>query len=179
MFELIVIKLITAAKLRPLLLAPPSGPSGGFYCSSSVLKGCDWFLPSAINRCDWLWCCFGALVLWVSGPPGPGEGVQHLRGLPPAVNHSPAPQPEQQTPDAPADMCSWASCSLLILTLGARVRAGPVTQPRPDVSDQQLFWGADQYDFSVVLQAEALECFWHFAHQGENFYLSFMVSSCC
>lgn len=50
-----------------------------------------------------------------------------------------------------------------------------MTQPHSDVSDQQLFWGADQYDFSVVLQAEALECFWHFAHQGENFYLNFMV----
>lgn len=50
-----------------------------------------------------------------------------------------------------------------------------MTQPHADVSDQQLFWGSDQYDFSVVLQAEALECFWHFAHQGENFYLNFMV----
>lgn len=50
-----------------------------------------------------------------------------------------------------------------------------MTQPHSDVSDQQLFWGADQYDFSVVLQAEALECFWHFAHKGENFYLNFMV----
>ncbi|CAG01082.1 unnamed protein product, partial [Tetraodon nigroviridis] len=48
------------------------------------------------------------------------------------------------------------------------------TPPHPDISDQQLFWGADQYDFSVVLRAEALECFWHFAHQGETFYLNFM-----
>lgn len=72
-------------------------------------------------------------------------------------------------------MCSWASCSLLILTLWPQVQAGPMTQPHADVSDQQLFWGSDQYDFSVVLQAEALECFWHFAHRGENFYLNFMV----
>lgn len=74
-------------------------------------------------------------------------------------------------------MCSWASCSLLILTLWPQVQAGPgpMTQPHSDVSDQQLFWGADQYDFSVVLQAEVLECFWHFAHKGENFYLNFMV----
>lgn len=74
-------------------------------------------------------------------------------------------------------MCSWASCCLLILTLWAPAWAwaGPRTLPHPDVSDQQLFWGADQYDFSVVLRAEAVECFWHFAHQGENFYLNFMV----
>lgn len=72
-------------------------------------------------------------------------------------------------------MCSWASCYLLILTFWARGRAGPMTQPHHDISDQQLFWGADQYDFSVVLRAEDLECFWHFAHHGENFYLNFMV----
>ena len=76
-------------------------------------------------------------------------------------------------------MCSWASCYLLVLIFWARAGAGPLTQPHPDVSDQQLFWGADQYDFSVVLGAEALECFWHFAHQGENFYLNFMVSRSC
>lgn len=62
-----------------------------------------------------------------------------------------------------------------VLALWALVHAGPRTDPHPDISDQQLFWGADQYDFSVVLQAEALECFWHFAHRGENFYLNFMV----
>ncbi|MEQ2189305.1 hypothetical protein GOODEAATRI_024087 [Goodea atripinnis] len=51
------------------------------------------------------------------------------------------------------------------------------TQTRRDanITDQKLFWGADQYDFSVVLPAAATECFWHFAHHGERFYLSFMV----
>lgn len=47
--------------------------------------------------------------------------------------------------------------------------------PNPDLTDQELFWGADQYDFSVMLRAEGLECFWHFAHRGERFYLNFMV----
>ncbi|KAF7707530.1 transmembrane emp24 domain-containing protein 6-like [Silurus meridionalis] len=46
---------------------------------------------------------------------------------------------------------------------------------QPGVSDQELFWGADQYDFAVVVPASDLECFWHFAHQGEQFYLNFMV----
>lgn len=41
--------------------------------------------------------------------------------------------------------------------------------------DQDLFWGADQYDFAIVLPASGLECFWHFAHHGEQFYLNFMV----
>ncbi|KAK5927392.1 hypothetical protein CgunFtcFv8_012553 [Champsocephalus gunnari] len=43
------------------------------------------------------------------------------------------------------------------------------------MTDQELFWGTDQYDFSVVVPAAGLECFWHFAHRGERFYLSFMV----
>lgn len=72
-------------------------------------------------------------------------------------------------------MCSWMSQYVHVLALWALVHAGPRTDPHPDISDQQLFWGADQYDFSVVLQAEALECFWHFAHRGEKFYLNFMV----
>ncbi|KAJ4921856.1 hypothetical protein JOQ06_021679 [Pogonophryne albipinna] len=43
------------------------------------------------------------------------------------------------------------------------------------MTDQELFWGTDQYDFSVVVPAAGLECFWHFAHRGERFYLSFMT----
>ncbi|XP_012713457.1 transmembrane emp24 domain-containing protein 6 [Fundulus heteroclitus] len=52
---------------------------------------------------------------------------------------------------------------------------GPQTRPHPNITDQELFWGADQYDFSVVLPAAATECFWHFAHHRERFYLNFMV----
>ncbi|KAG7252924.1 hypothetical protein CRUP_018284 [Coryphaenoides rupestris] len=46
---------------------------------------------------------------------------------------------------------------------------------KPDMSDQDLFWGSDQYDFSMVLHASAQHCFWHFAHEGENFYLTYQV----
>ncbi|XP_013877938.1 transmembrane emp24 domain-containing protein 6, partial [Austrofundulus limnaeus] len=49
------------------------------------------------------------------------------------------------------------------------------TRPHLNITDQELFWGADQYDFSVVLRGSATECFWHFAHHGEKFYLSFLV----
>ncbi|XP_072291319.1 transmembrane emp24 domain-containing protein 6 [Eucyclogobius newberryi] len=52
---------------------------------------------------------------------------------------------------------------------------GPQSQLHENITDQNLFWGADQYDFSVVLSASGLECFWHFAHVGEIFYLNFMV----
>ncbi|XP_017294432.2 transmembrane emp24 domain-containing protein 6 [Kryptolebias marmoratus] len=55
------------------------------------------------------------------------------------------------------------------------VHCGPQMRPHKDITDQELFWGADQYDFSVVLHATSTECFWHFAHIGERFYLSFMV----
>uniref|UniRef100_A0A669CGZ0 Transmembrane p24 trafficking protein 6 n=1 Tax=Oreochromis niloticus TaxID=8128 RepID=A0A669CGZ0_ORENI len=45
----------------------------------------------------------------------------------------------------------------------------------PNVTDQELFWRSDQYDFAIVLPAAGLEFFWHFAHGGERFYLNFMV----
>lgn len=64
---------------------------------------------------------------------------------------------------------------VLVLVLWALVHAGPQTNFHPDMTDQELFWGADQYDFAVVLRAEGMECFWHFAHHGETFYLNFMV----
>ncbi|XP_051916344.1 transmembrane emp24 domain-containing protein 6 [Hippocampus zosterae] len=58
---------------------------------------------------------------------------------------------------------------------GSGALGGPLSGPRPNMTDQELFWGADQYDFSVVLPASGMDCFWHFAHHGEKFYLSFMV----
>lgn len=70
-------------------------------------------------------------------------------------------------------LCS-ALC-LLVSVASGLVSGGPVTDLHPNITDQQLFWGADQYDFSVVLSASGMECFWHFAHRGEKFYLNFMV----
>lgn len=73
-------------------------------------------------------------------------------------------------------------CLLLVLVFTGPVQGGPLTNPHPNMTDQELFWGADQYDFSVVLPAAGMECFWHFAHRGERFYLSFMVrtnAACC
>ncbi|KAM7003229.1 transmembrane emp24 domain-containing protein 6 [Tautogolabrus adspersus] len=67
------------------------------------------------------------------------------------------------------------SCLFLVLTLRGLVQGGPLSDPHPNITDQELFWGADQYDFAVVLPASGLECFWHFAHHGETFYLNFMV----
>lgn len=72
-------------------------------------------------------------------------------------------------------MLSSVSRFILIIVLGVPVQGGPQTMPNPDLTDQELFWGADQYDFFVMLRAEGLECFWHFAHRGERFYLNFMV----
>lgn len=72
-------------------------------------------------------------------------------------------------------MLSSVSRFILIIVLGVPVQGGPQTMPNPDLTDQELFWGADQYDFFVMLRAEGLECFWHFAHRGERLYLNFMV----
>ncbi|XP_061139486.1 transmembrane emp24 domain-containing protein 6 isoform X3 [Syngnathus typhle] len=64
---------------------------------------------------------------------------------------------------------------LAALFWGSGARGGPQTGLRPNMADQELFWGADQYDFSVVLPGAGMDCFWHFAHHGEKFYLNFMV----
>ncbi|XP_069019190.1 transmembrane emp24 domain-containing protein 6 [Embiotoca jacksoni] len=64
---------------------------------------------------------------------------------------------------------------VLVLVSCGPVHGGPLTNLHPSMTDQELFWGADQYDFAVVLPAAGMECFWHFAHKGEMFYLSFMV----
>lgn len=64
---------------------------------------------------------------------------------------------------------------LCFVVFWSRAGGGPLTNPHPNMTDQELFWGSDQYDFSVVLPAAGLQCFWHFAHYGENFYLSYMV----
>ncbi|KAI4891343.1 hypothetical protein NFI96_015731, partial [Prochilodus magdalenae] len=73
-----------------------------------------------------------------------------------------------------AVMLARRCCVVLLLILGWQ-RGGTVEDRRPDLTDQELFWGADQYDFAIVLPASGLECFWHFAHKGERFYLNFMV----
>ncbi|KAK0133939.1 Transmembrane emp24 domain-containing protein 6 [Merluccius polli] len=68
---------------------------------------------------------------------------------------------------------SWLLAVILVLVNPAR--PGPVTDLNPDMADQDLFWGSDQYDFSMVLHGSGQDCFWHFAHKGETFYLTFQV----
>ncbi|CAN9499030.1 unnamed protein product [Ophioblennius macclurei] len=64
---------------------------------------------------------------------------------------------------------------LCLVVLWSPAEGGPMISPHPNITDQELFWGSDQYEFSVVIQGSGLECFWHFAHRGEKFYLSYMV----
>lgn len=80
----------------------------------------------------------------------------------------------QRSVHVSAMLCRVA-CWFLFCVLWGPVLGGPTTNLHPNITDQQLFWGSDQYDFSVVLRAAGMECFWHFAHRGERFYLSFMV----
>ncbi|XP_057692144.1 transmembrane emp24 domain-containing protein 6 [Corythoichthys intestinalis] len=61
----------------------------------------------------------------------------------------------------------------LMWVLGAH--GGPLGNLHPNMTDQELFWGADQYDFAMVLPAAGMDCVWHFAHYGEKFYLNFVV----
>uniref|UniRef100_A0A8C2PS25 Transmembrane p24 trafficking protein 6 n=1 Tax=Cyprinus carpio TaxID=7962 RepID=A0A8C2PS25_CYPCA len=62
-----------------------------------------------------------------------------------------------------------------LLLLFGLSSSGALKDPHPELSDQEFFWGADQYDFSIMLRAGDLQCYWHFAHFGEHFYLNFMV----
>ncbi|XP_051975755.1 transmembrane emp24 domain-containing protein 6 [Xyrauchen texanus] len=66
-------------------------------------------------------------------------------------------------------------CLVWLLFMFGLSNSGALKDPHPDLSDQELFWGADQYDFAIVLPAGGLQCYWHFAHYGERFYLNFMV----
>ncbi|KAM3608891.1 uncharacterized protein V6R79_006322 [Siganus canaliculatus] len=72
-------------------------------------------------------------------------------------------------------MFSRVPALFLLAALWGPAGGGPTSDPRPGMSDQELFWGSDQYDFSVVIRAAGMDCFWHFAHSGETFYLNFMV----
>nr|XP_057943489.1 transmembrane emp24 domain-containing protein 6 [Doryrhamphus excisus] len=72
-------------------------------------------------------------------------------------------------------MTQHTLCLVLVLAFQSAARGGPLTAPHANITDQELFWGADQYDFSVVLSAAGMDCFWNFAHMGEKFYLSFAV----
>ncbi|XP_064192897.1 transmembrane emp24 domain-containing protein 6-like [Anguilla rostrata] len=65
-------------------------------------------------------------------------------------------------------------CTVFLLLLG-KGGLGQTTRVRAMPGDQELLWGSDQYDFAIVLPASGLECFWHFAHYGEHFYLTYMV----
>ncbi|XP_071770490.1 transmembrane emp24 domain-containing protein 6-like [Centroberyx gerrardi] len=62
---------------------------------------------------------------------------------------------------------------ILLLVLSCRGVGGRKSEPRLDEAD--LFRGADRYDFAIEVPASGTECFWHFAHQSGNFYLTYMV----
>ncbi|XP_048829225.1 transmembrane emp24 domain-containing protein 6-like [Brienomyrus brachyistius] len=67
------------------------------------------------------------------------------------------------------------SLILLLLVLQGPAHGEPGANPGAGPSAQELLWGSDQYDFAIVVQASALDCFWHHVHQGEKFYLNYMV----
>lgn len=62
---------------------------------------------------------------------------------------------------------------LLLIGLGS---SGGLEDPRSGIPDEDVFRGSDQYDFAFVLPAGGLECYWHYSHYGQTFYLNFMVS---
>ncbi|KAJ7312197.1 hypothetical protein JRQ81_006566 [Phrynocephalus forsythii] len=59
---------------------------------------------------------------------------------------------------------------------GLGVVQAPKTEPLSgSKGDQPLFRGADRYDFAIIVPAGDTECFWQFAHQTGQFYLSYEV----
>lgn len=136
------------------------------------------FIPSFSSSAGWIPLYQSWLHLW-SEPSFPSdrcntlEPVNHFWSLHTATQHYLHLSFREQDSNFP-DMYKIASLFLFCVFWGP-VHSGPMTSLHPNITDQELFWGADQYDFSVVLRAAGMECFWHFAHQGERFYLSFMV----
>ncbi|XP_046890857.1 transmembrane emp24 domain-containing protein 6-like isoform X2 [Hypomesus transpacificus] len=63
----------------------------------------------------------------------------------------------------------WFPALLLLLSHDG---TGQKTEARLEPG---AFRGSDQYDFAIVVPASGRECFWHFAHQSGNFYLTYMV----
>ncbi|XP_018594404.1 transmembrane emp24 domain-containing protein 6-like [Scleropages formosus] len=68
-------------------------------------------------------------------------------------------------------------CVLPLLVLLGPAHGGPgVADVRAWlIENENTLWGADQYDFAIVLPASGTECIWHFAHRGGRFYLNYMV----
>ncbi|XP_031135747.1 transmembrane emp24 domain-containing protein 6 [Sander lucioperca] len=63
----------------------------------------------------------------------------------------------------------------LLLVLSSQGVWTRKSEPSLDEADAGFFRGSDKYDFAVEVPAAGMECFWHFAHQSGNFYLTYMV----
>ncbi|XP_067853683.1 transmembrane emp24 domain-containing protein 6 [Heptranchias perlo] len=60
----------------------------------------------------------------------------------------------------------------VVLLLSGRCQ---ITEPMNGPSKSDIFHGADQYDFSIVVPGGGQECFWQYAHQTGYFYFSYEV----
>ncbi|XP_062856088.1 transmembrane emp24 domain-containing protein 6-like [Trichomycterus rosablanca] len=47
--------------------------------------------------------------------------------------------------------------------------------PNAGLEESELFHGADNYDFALLLSGTESQCYWHFARQNGRFYLTYMV----
>ncbi|XP_042371044.1 transmembrane emp24 domain-containing protein 6-like [Plectropomus leopardus] len=65
--------------------------------------------------------------------------------------------------------------NVLLVLLSSRSVWTRKSEPVLDGADAGVFRGSDRYDFAVEVPAAGMECFWHFAHQSGNFFLSYMV----
>ncbi|XP_028441065.1 transmembrane emp24 domain-containing protein 6-like [Perca flavescens] len=63
----------------------------------------------------------------------------------------------------------------LLLVLSSQGVWTRKSEPALDEADAGFFRGSDRYDFALEVTAAGMECFWHFAHQSGNFYLTYMV----
>lgn len=51
-------------------------------------------------------------------------------------------------------------------------------QPPESMGESDTFHGANQYDFSIIVEGGKQECFWQYADQKGNFYFNHEVGSC-
>ncbi|XP_047451854.1 transmembrane emp24 domain-containing protein 6-like [Mugil cephalus] len=65
--------------------------------------------------------------------------------------------------------------STLLILLSSQMVWSRKSEPFLSEGEAGLFRGSDKYDFAIEIPAAYMECFWHFAHQGGSFYLTYMV----
>lgn len=82
---------------------------------------------------------------------------------------------ENEQEEAPPHRAAVMLLNALLVVLSSQGVWSRKSEPSLHEAAAGLFKGSDKYDFAIQVPAAEMECFWHFAHQSGNFYLTYMV----